>query len=165
MKRMALGLALGLALTAASLTAYAEWEFREKIHPMTDENESWAFVRVSREEVLMVSCRGASDFYIFVRVGHAGGTPAFGRGAKVSYRVDSEPVVDAGEWNVSRDGTGAFAPDAEKRAFLEILKTASKLAIEVTILVPSRHPLPLKGHAVFEVSGASDAIGKLGCIK
>ncbi|MFU8896456.1 MAG: hypothetical protein ACNA8J_08720 [Gammaproteobacteria bacterium] len=154
MKRMV----IALALLSVSLPATANWEFRENIDPMTDEDKSIAATFSGRNEFVVVRCSGDSDYEIFLGVGTYIGSTR-GRGSPVVYRADAEPPVEGGTWSTSTDGTAVFVPRASKGAFLDILKTASKVTIQVTDFRGSRH------HAVFDLSGASDAISKLHCMK
>lgn len=133
----------------------ANWEFSEKIDPMTDEDTSMAALFHGRNEGIVVRCNGKSDFDIMVGVGEYVGS----KGAyQVSYRFDKDKPENGGAWSTDTEGTVVFVPDRIKHSMLVVLKKRSDVTFQVT------DHRGLKPYSTFSLIGSSAAIEKLSCI-
>lgn len=148
-------LCLALYFAPSLLIAQSlEWEYHERIDPMTDEDNSFAGTAKGNNEMLIVRCAGADDYDIIVGVGtYLGSDPA-----NVAYRFDDDDPVNAGKWTPGTEGTVAFAPTSGKQDVLEGLQVASKVIFQITKFNGS------KPHSEFSLSGSSSAINQLNCI-
>jgi len=143
----------GLGANSAAAN-WGEWRYSEAIDPMSDEDTSMALMAISGEGYIAVRCDGSSDYSIIVSVGEYVG----GDRQPVSYRVDDQAAVNAGNWGLSTDSTLVFAPDRMKSEILKKLMSGQKIIFQITDFRGS------KPYSEFPLSGSSDAINQLACI-
>ena len=106
-----------------------KWEFTTKTDPLTDVKKSYLVLRTSERDAL-VTARCTSDVLNIYLV-----TNEFLNSkdlVPVLYRFDKDPVVQAGKWDVSTNGTAVFVPDSMLVSFFKQALPAQSFVIRVT---------------------------------
>jgi hypothetical protein len=136
--------------------ALASWKYTQSINPMTDADESMAYLMRSNNEFVAVRCQGEGRIDIMVAVDEYLGP---GERYPVDFRVDKNDPSDGGEWRTDNEGLVVFVPESLEPEMLGALKTRREITFQVTTENGS------KPYANFSLSGSSEAISKLGCLK
>lgn len=140
---------------AFSGSAFADWRYSESIDPMTDEDRSIAALSQGRNDFIAVRCDGNSGFDILVGVGDYLGSTG---GRDVTYRLDKDKPISAGNWATDTEGKIVFVPDDRKDSLLNSMKTRSDITVQVTDFQGS------KPYSKFSLAGSTAAIEQLNCI-
>jgi hypothetical protein len=137
-----------------SASQSSEWRYQENIHPMTDEDKSFAATGTGRNTLVIVRCDGSDGVDVFVGVGEYLGNGT----AHVAYRFDEEDPVDAGEWNLGTEGNVAFAPQSMTQTLIDGFRQGSRVVFQITKFNGSQP------YSEFSLSGSAAAISQLGCM-
>lgn len=136
--------------------ALASWKYTESFNPMTDADESMAYLMKSNNEFLAIRCKGSANIDIMVAVDEfLGDADKY----HVDYRLDKDEPKDGGKWRGDKEGFVVFVPESMEIQLLGALKTRREITLQVTTEKGT------KPYANFSLAGASGAISKLGCLK
>ena len=143
-----------LIFSGQAFAEFDEWVFEERIHPMSDEDNSWAGVMTANGGMLVLRCTGSNDFYILVGFGDYIGDNF----TIVDYRFDDNDVVEAGVWEITPHGSSVFARSELKNDLIAGFFRSDRVVFQ------TEDHRGLKPYAEFPLAGARSAIRQLDCV-
>jgi hypothetical protein len=146
-----------LVLSASNASGdWGEWAYNPGTDPMTDKNLGMAVIAIREERShIVVRCDGSDRFDIFISVGEYLGS----KSGPVTFRVDSQPAIDAGRWGINTEGTSVYVPERKRNEMLRYLKSGHTIIFKIHDFRGTQH------FAEFPLAGSSAAIKQLECLK